>query len=105
MSTELLQLRVGEERALRLPGRGTAGYGWLPELGGEIGVLSVAHGAAPLDAAASDPPRSGSVDEVFVLRGLSPGRAILHLELRRRWDPHAAAIDVRDYEIAVVPAR
>lgn len=97
---ETLQLRVGDDVTLRLPGRGTAGYSWVYEASGAVAALSVSHTTAPLPL--SEPPRTGSADEVFLLHGLSPGRVELHFELRRTWDQAAPAAGQRDYVIDVV---
>ena len=58
---EHIQLHVGQEMVLTLPGRGTAGYTWTYETAGDTAVLSVTLGAAPPQQ--SPTPKSGSLPD------------------------------------------
>lgn len=98
---ETLQLQIGENFALRLPGRGTAGYGWIFQASGADKILSVTHStAAPATTGAS---LTGSADEIFTLRGLSPGRMQLQFELRRSWEKDTPAAQQRVFDVEVLP--
>jgi len=99
---ETLQLRVGDTFELRLPGRGSAGYGWIFHASGALETLSVSH--STVAPAPAGPPRTGSADEVFTLQAVKPGRVELHFELRRSWEKNVPAAQERFYEIEVLPA-
>ncbi len=97
---EHIQLHVGQEMVLTLPGRGTAGYTWTYETAGDTAALSVALGAAP-PAEQPSTPKSGSLPEAAMLRGLTNGHVVLRLRLGRPWDAAAKATEVREYDVVV----
>ena len=97
---EHVQLHVGQETVLTLPGRGTAGYTWTYEVAGDSAVLSVTLGAAP-PVVQTPTPQTGSLPESATLRGLTTGHVVLRLRLGRSWDAAAKATDVREYDVVV----
>jgi predicted secreted protein len=81
---DVVELRVGDEHAVRLPGLGTAGYRWTPQPEAGEGVVEVhAAGAA---APASDAVGSSS-DELFTIQAIGPGVTVVRFAQRRPWDP------------------
>jgi predicted secreted protein len=81
---DAIELRVGEERTVILPGLGTAGYRWAPHLEGDPGVAKVhpAGGGAP----APDDAVGASADEAFAVHAIRPGSARIRFEQRRPWE-------------------
>jgi predicted secreted protein len=96
-----LSLRVGETDTIRLPGRGTAGYVWT------VGVSSA--DAEVVDVSEADGgggdvgPPGASSEHAFVLSARRPGRAVVHFEQRRPWEPDAEPLESRDVEVVVSP--
>jgi predicted secreted protein len=82
-----IDLRVGDETDVRLPGLGAAGYRWEPQEPTEPDVVDVARatGPAAADAQSGDAPGS-SRDESFVIRAIGPGQATVRLLQRRPWE-------------------
>jgi predicted secreted protein len=81
---DVVTLRVGEERLVRLAGLGTAGYRWVAFVEGEEGVVDV------LAAGVAEPAneRIGtSADELFTIRALQPGATRVRFAQRRPWEP------------------
>lgn len=84
-----ITLRVGESRQLRLPGLGSAGYGWHYRVEGPEQAVSISIGGegAPAPAApGGPPPPTGSATSVITIAGRQPGSARVLLELRRQWE-------------------
>jgi predicted secreted protein len=84
-----LAVAVGEERRLRLPGLGTAGYIWQPRIEGDDDVVEVSVAPVPDDEAGDggvDEPVGRSLDEQVTIRGRRPGRVVVRLVQRRPWE-------------------
>ena len=79
---EQVRLRVGELRAVRLPGRSSGGYRWEAQVVSPDNAVSVA-----VVLAAQATVGLASRDEVLSLRGDAPGRATVHVTLARSWEP------------------
>ncbi|HEX3174874.1 MAG TPA: protease inhibitor I42 family protein [Solirubrobacterales bacterium] len=82
---EAIELRVGEEHSVTLPGLGTAGYRWAPEIEGDAEVADVSR-------AGGKPPEAGgavgaSAEKTFTIRGKRPGSVRIRFAQRRPWDP------------------
>jgi hypothetical protein len=95
-----VELAVGEERAIELPGLGTAGYVWDHEVTGDEGVADVTwtRGFPP----GTPMPRAGvSAPEVATVRGRSPGTVTLRLYQHRRWEPPEQARAEHRIEVVV----
>jgi len=77
-------LKVGAEFEVRLRGMGTSGYRWdfvIEEGSGLVDVRRVARAKPP----EGQFPTGQSVDQLFVVDGLSPGRARVRFTLQRPW--------------------
>lgn len=97
-----IELAVGEERSIELPGLGTAGYVWEHEVTGDEGVADVTwiRGFPP----GTPMPRAGvSAPEVATVRGLRPGTVVLRLYQHRRWEPPDRARAEHRVEVVVHP--
>jgi len=93
-----LSLRVGELEKIRLPGLGTVGYDWDVSVEGAPEAVTVEHSTATDEPPG---PPGQSVDHVFTLKGLEPGRATVHFEQRRPWEREAPPRDSHDVEVEV----
>jgi predicted secreted protein len=92
-----LAIAVGEERHLRLPGLGTAGYVWQVE--GEADVVEVALAPVADEDAHSGAPVGRSLDEQVTIRGRQPGRVVVRLLQRRPWE--RAAMPLREATLRI----
>jgi predicted secreted protein len=81
-----LELHVGEQRAIELPGLGTAGYVWDDDVIGDDGVVEVqwTRGFPPGSPAR---PVGVSAAEVATIRAVRPGAVEVRLYQHRRWEP------------------
>lgn len=99
-----LDLRVGEERSLILPGLATAGYEWSYELHGAREAISLkkqwASGGTDGDLPGTAPVGSAK-DEVFTVGGLSPGTATIVFNQRRRWEKGVPPLHTRVVTVRV----
>lgn len=83
MASDVLNLRVGDEHPVRLKGLATAGYRWVPALEGDDGIAAVD------EAGVAELPnrRIGtSADELFTIRALRPGAAVVRFAQRRPFE-------------------
>lgn len=98
-----LDLSVGEQRDVELPGLGTAGYVWDSDIVGDADVIEVSwtRGDPP-----GSPPRpvGESAPEVATIRALQPGTVQLQLYQHRRWEPPDQAIARHDILVHVAPS-
>jgi Chagasin family peptidase inhibitor I42 len=93
---DALELRVGEEAELTLPGRGSAGYQWFASVEPpEIVALTRRSGGEPAGG-------QGSYDDRFVVTALRAGRSTIHFEQRRAFVPGAAPRALRDVVVNVL---
>lgn len=83
-----IDLRVGDESDLRLPGLGAAGYRWEARDPSDPGVVEVARATTTPSAAESHPGDTpgSSRDESFVIRAIRQGQASVRLLQRRPWE-------------------
>jgi predicted secreted protein len=97
-----LEMSVGEERYLKLPGLGTAGYVWDAQIVGQASVIDVewTRGDQP-----GSPPRPAgqNAPEVAMIRAVTPGDVELRLYQNRRWEEPAQAIARHDIHVHVKP--
>jgi len=81
-----LELAVGQQYTVELPGLGTSGYIWEHEIIGGDDVVDVqwTRGFPP-----GSPPRPVGVSapEVATIRAVRPGAAEVRLYQHRRWEP------------------
>jgi predicted secreted protein len=81
---DAIELRVGEERTVTLPGLGTAGYSWAPSLEGDPGVAEVyPAGGGPAE---EEGAVGASASEAFNVRARRPGAARIRFAQRRPWE-------------------
>jgi predicted secreted protein len=97
-----LEMTVGEERNVELPGLGTAGYVWDVEI--------VGAGAIDVHWIRGDPrgslpcPPGQSAPEVASIRAVAPGDDELRLYQHRRWESATQAIARHYIRVHVAPA-
>ncbi len=81
-----IHLKAGEEYQLRLPWPGSVGYRWDFALEEGSNVVDVARLSAEKPSGEGDLiPRTSSVDALFSIRALAPGRARVHFVLQSPW--------------------
>jgi predicted secreted protein len=95
-----LEMTVGEERNVELPGLGTAGYVWDVEI---VGARVVDVHWTRGDPPGSLPPGQ-SAPEVASIRAVAPGDGELRLYQHRRWEPATQAIARHYIHVHVTPA-
>jgi predicted secreted protein len=93
-------LRPGERTTIRLPGLGAAGYRWIGRVEGDAGAVAVTVAPAPHKEIDGHPP-GASVDELAVIEGRRPGRAVVTLEQRRSWENKPGPRDRRVFQVTV----
>lgn len=96
-----IEIRSGQRKVLRLPGRGTAGYSWGCELDGDPDVVKVTIEPAPVSEIAGKPPGT-STDELITIEARRLGRATIRLTHRRAWEQAGRTLDERTVEVSVV---
>jgi predicted secreted protein len=80
----------GDEIVLRLPENATTGYQWSIE--SVTGPLAVVHSELLAPGAAETRPAPGAAGERLVrIRATEPGVGSIKLNLKRAWEPNAAA--------------
>jgi predicted secreted protein len=98
-----IDMPVGEERDVELPGLGTAGYVWDSEIVGASNVIDVrwTRGDPP-----GSPPRpmGQSAPEVATIRAVEPGDVELRLYQHRRWEPASQVAARHDIHVHIRPA-
>jgi hypothetical protein len=103
-----LHLSPGEEARVRVGGAGSAGYQWTWTVDGDAEAVGVSVEPAPSSCStpvSSASPgsglRSGSVDQVVVVRGVRAGRARLQLALVRSFQPGRAPLIRHSIDVTV----
>jgi predicted secreted protein len=92
-----IRLRVGEEHPIRLESLRTAGYEWQPEVeGDEVAAVVKESGEEEQPEAVGASP-----DEVFKIKALKPGKALLRFAQRRPWESGDSAGDEHVVELDV----
>jgi predicted secreted protein len=98
---EVVELQVGDEHVLRLPGQGTAGYRWAREAVDDDSVAEVS------DRQVEEPESEAagaSGSELFRVRALAAGSTRISFAQRRPWEgddsapasEHVVELRVRD---------
>jgi len=97
-----VSLRPGESYELPLTGRGSAGFSWSLELTGDRAAIEAHVEGLRGDAPASGrKPVVGSVNEQLVIKGLMPGKVIVHLAQRRSWEKNKPALAEKSVTVTV----
>jgi predicted secreted protein len=95
-----LDMSVGEQRDVELPGLATAGYVWDCQVVGDGDVIDVRWTRG--DPLGSPPrPAGQSAPEVATIRAMAPGDVELQLYQGRRWEPAAQAAARHDIHVHV----
>lgn len=81
-----IELSVGEEYVVELPGLGTSGYVWDYDLAGDDAVVDV-QVARGYPADSPQRPVGVSAPEVVTIRAKRAGEAEVRLYQHRRWEP------------------
>ena len=79
-----LQLRAGQSQVYELPGMGSAGYRWIPELD----VTDVVEVTRQPTSPPAEPRRMAgrAAAEQLVVSALQPGSAVIDFAQRRPWE-------------------
>jgi predicted secreted protein len=92
-------LAKGEQRTLSLRSLAMAGYQWSGSVSGAD------PGAVTLELRRGEPPPGSkpglSAPEEAVLRGIRPGRAVVHLQQRRPWERDQPAAQLVELQVEV----
>ncbi len=100
----LVNIKPGETYTLVLKSLPSEGYGWTFETLGDKEAVSAsfAKQAAPAAADPNVPKFVGaSVDQKFLIKGLNPGTATIHLVERRPWEKDKPPADERSLRVIV----
>jgi predicted secreted protein len=98
-----IDMYVGEERDVELPGLGTAGYVWDSEIVGAGNVIDVRWTRG--DPPASAPrPMGQSAPEVATIHAVKPGDVELQIYQHRRWEPASQVAARHNISVHVRPA-
>ena len=95
-----LSVGAGGESTIRLPGLGTSGYLWEPEVEDES--------IATVEKAAEQPelPECAGIgasrDEVFLIRAARPGKTRVRFVQRRPWETNVAPLNEHIVEVDVM---
>jgi predicted secreted protein len=96
---DAIELRVGEERSVKLGGLGPAGYRWVAELEGDAGIADVQ------PAGTEAPEQGGAVGagagEVFTIRANRAGAARVRFAQRRPWEHDAPPVNERTIQLRI----
>ena len=101
IAEQTIELTVGGEVRVALPGRGSGGFVWSVAPPTDTGVVAIARSAGerpPLPPAGGPPPNSYSLDEILIITGLKPGTVVLDARLGR---PGGASIAERRFRVHV----
>jgi predicted secreted protein len=98
-----VELAVGEQYVVELPGLGTAGYVWDDDVTGGGGVVEV-RWSRGLPAGTAPQPVGVSAPEAATIRALRPGTAELRLYQHRRWEPPGRARAEHRLSVLVRPS-
>jgi hypothetical protein len=97
-----LDMSVGQQRDVELPGLGTAGYVWDGDITGNGDVIDV-HWTRGDPAGSPARPAGQSAPDVVTIRAIGPGQVELQLYQHRSWEPPSAAVGRHDIVVHVVP--
>ncbi|MCP3755215.1 protease inhibitor I42 family protein [Streptomyces sp. TBY4] len=92
MEVREVVLAPGDPYELRLTGRGARGYVWTWRVTGDTDAVAVTEGPPQPPPAAGMPP-GATVELVYLVRGLVPGRARIRFAQVRPPYPDEAAYD------------
>jgi predicted secreted protein len=99
-----LSLKVGETRAIRLKGRGAAGFVWRYSIDGPEDVVNISLdvvGPEPGNGGASTLPPGSSRDEQAILRAVRPGHVTIALMQGRPWEQDKPPLEEHQIKVYV----
>jgi predicted secreted protein len=84
-----ITLKKGQSRTFKLGGLGAAGYIWKPTTEGPIDIVTIE--SKPTEATPSSTPKdatptTSSINEIFAIQALRPGKTKVKLQLHRPWE-------------------
>jgi predicted secreted protein len=99
MESEIKEIKLGTSLPVVLPGLGTAGFQWFFNID-DTSCVAVKPYDYTVDSMFRDAGTSN--DEVFMITGKAPGKAIVIFEQRRIWEKEGAAINTKKLDITVM---
>ena len=96
---DAIDLRVGEERSVRLSGLGVAGYRWVVDVEGDPAVAEVHSQGTEGDEGGE--AAGASAEEVFSIHAKRPGEALIRFEQRRPWERGAPPTNQHTIQLRV----
>jgi predicted secreted protein len=99
-------LAIGEETTFSLPVSGSNGYTWCRSLEGSTEAISLSVSAkrpGEESAAEGNRPEASGGTQLLIIHAENPGRASVHLELKRPWLKNSAALEEQWIDVEVVP--
>jgi predicted secreted protein len=95
-----LDLQVGEEKSIVLPGMGVSGYIWKDHIEGPPGVIQTSwqRGFAP---GAPPAPVGMAAPETLHIKALSRGAVTLHLSKARPWERNVPPLQSHTIPVSV----
>jgi predicted secreted protein len=99
-----ITLKEGQTFVLRLQGLGSAGYTWNYSVDENDKVVSVSRAMAggPTRAPAGGPPPDAySLDDLFTIQALQPGRVLIRFFQQRSWEKDRPPLKEYALEIQV----
>jgi predicted secreted protein len=98
-------LAIGEETTFSLPVSGSNGYTWCRSLEGSTEAISLSVSAKPAgaDDGEVNVPKASGGTQLLIIHAQNPGRASVHLELKRPWLKNSPALEEQWIDVEVVP--
>ena len=94
-----IELSKGDTYEVRLYGMGTVGYEWTYTLDGESTAVEVLREIPHSDNIVQSP--GDSVDSLFTIHAVHPGKIRIHFALRRPWEKDIPPLDKYDVEATI----
>ena len=96
-----IELKPSETYTLMLPGLGTAGYLWTYAIEGKSNLVDISKTTADSTQPTDEfgmPIVGSSVDEVFTVQALEPGRVTIHFTQSRPWEKNKPPLKQHNLE-------
>ncbi|MEO6824846.1 MAG: protease inhibitor I42 family protein [Nitrosospira sp.] len=100
-----ITLCAGEAHHVVIGGLGSAGYAWGFEVEGSPGVIFVRASLLPLPPANPPHPallQTSSVEHIFVIEALIPGKSKVRFMLRRPWERNIPPVRTLSVWVTVI---
>jgi predicted secreted protein len=104
-----ITLKVGQSYTIELPGRGSAGYAWQVSMAeaDAQSLVNIKHRTSsppPLATAGGSPPSSYSLNDIFEVQGLAPGKVTIKLTLCRSWEQDTPPAESVTLNVVIINA-